>query len=109
MIYFCCDQYRRNAVRGSALNGIDYLEVVDSEAPSEDQRQRLLTVHFVNDLTGSPLTKGNFRVDGGERIRNIQVIDTTPGTEENVLRIEVDSAGDFSKYTLWLVQNHTAR
>jgi hypothetical protein len=105
MIYFCCDQYRRNAVRGSALNGIDYLEVVDSEAPSEDQRQRLLTVHFVNDLTGSPLTKGNFRVDGGERIRNIQVIDTTPGTEDNVLRIEVDNAGDFSKYTLRLVQN----
>lgn len=33
MIYFCCDQFRRSAVRGSALNGIDFVEVVDREPP----------------------------------------------------------------------------
>ena len=34
-LYFCCDERRRDAVRGSALNGIDYLEVVDHDAPNE--------------------------------------------------------------------------
>ena len=33
MIYFCCDERRRNAVRAHAtLNGIDFLEVVDDPA-----------------------------------------------------------------------------
>ena len=32
-LYFCCDERRRDTVRGSALNGIDYLEVVDHDAP----------------------------------------------------------------------------
>ena len=27
MNYFCCDERRRNAIRGTALNGIDFLEV----------------------------------------------------------------------------------
>ena len=50
-LYFCCDERRRDAIRGSALNGIDYLEVVDHDAPNEADRQRLLRVHFVNDIT----------------------------------------------------------
>ena len=32
MIYFCCDQLRRNELVGSAFNGIDYLEVLDDES-----------------------------------------------------------------------------
>ena len=33
MRYFCCDERRREAVRATGvLNGIDFLEVVDSEA-----------------------------------------------------------------------------
>ncbi len=32
LLYFCCDERRRDAIRGSALNGIDYLEVVDHDA-----------------------------------------------------------------------------
>ena len=50
-LYFCCDERRRDAIRGSALNGIDYLEVVDHDAlPNEADRQRFLRVHFVNDI-----------------------------------------------------------
>jgi len=85
MIYFCCDQFRRSAVQGSTLNGIDFLEVMDHDAPTDDERQRLLTLHFVNQLTGPALTKDNFTIKGGERVRNISVINTKPGTEPNTL------------------------
>jgi hypothetical protein len=105
MIYFCSDQFRRSAVRSSALNGIDFIEVIDHEAPTEDQRQRLLTLHFVNDIQGAALTKDNFLIEGGERIRNIVVVDTNPGAEAHTLDVEVDKAGDFSKYTLRLIQD----
>ena len=54
-LYFCCDERRRDAVRGSALNGIDYLEVVDHDAPDEADRQRFLRVHFVNDIVANSL------------------------------------------------------
>lgn len=54
MIYFCCDQFRRAAIGGSALNGIDFVEVVDRDAPSEDMRQRILHVHLVNDPGAGP-------------------------------------------------------
>jgi len=109
MNYFCCDQFRRSAVQGSTLNGIDFLEVMDHDAPTEDQRQRLLTLHFVNQLTGPALTKDNFTIKGGERVRNISVINTKPGTEPNTLVVEVDKPGDFSNYTLHLLKdpNHS--
>jgi hypothetical protein len=107
MIYFCCDRLRRNALEGTALNGIDFLEVVDHDAPTPAERQRILKVHFVNNLAGGPLTKENVRIEGGERIRNIVVQDATPGTghEAAVLTVEVEAPGDFSTYTLRLVQN----
>ena len=41
MIYFCCDERRRNAVKNhGTLNGIDFLEVLDDPADPYDQRQR---------------------------------------------------------------------
>ena len=54
-LYFCCDERRRDAVRGTALNGIDYLEVVDHDAATNADRQRFLRVHFVNDVTPASL------------------------------------------------------
>ena len=43
MIYHCCDALRRNAVAAHpTLNGIDYLEVLDNEAPPGSPRQRTL-------------------------------------------------------------------
>ena len=58
-LYFCCDERRRDAVRGSALNGIDYLEVVDHDALVEADRQRFLRVHFVNDIVANSLATAN--------------------------------------------------
>ena len=46
MIYACCNENRRAAVIGNpALNGIDYLEVLDNEAPAGSPRQQTLLVH----------------------------------------------------------------
>jgi hypothetical protein len=48
VIYLCCDERRRNAVRAFAgLNGIDFLEVVDNDAASSAERQRSLRIHFL--------------------------------------------------------------
>ena len=62
-LYFCCDERRRDAIRGSALNGIDYLEVVDHDAlPNEADRQRFLRVHFVNDIAPNSLAAANVAI-----------------------------------------------
>ncbi len=107
MIYFCCDELRRAELQGGALNGIDFLEVLDHDAPTEAERQRKLFVHFVNPLAGAPLTKDNLRVEGGERLRDIVVTNVTAGVgpDANVLTVEVNQSGDYSIYTLRLVQD----
>ena len=69
------------------LNGIDYLEVT-----SKDQRS--LKLVFVHPVAG--ITRANCRVDGGVRIRGIQVLTATASGNE--LNITVDQAGDFSWY-----------
>ena len=61
-LYFCCDERRRDAVRGSTLNGIDYLEVVDHDALVEADRQRFLRVHFVNDIAANSLAATNVSI-----------------------------------------------
>jgi len=112
MIYTCCDELRRAALADpaqnpSGLNGIDFLEVLDHDAPTKLLRQRLLQVHFVNALSGGPLTRTNVRIEGGERITPILVTQVTPGSgaDANVLTVEVNQPGDFSIYTLRLVQD----
>jgi hypothetical protein len=105
-LYFCCDERRRDAIRGSALNGIDYLEVVDQDAPlPPSNRQRFLRVHFVNDIVPNSLAASNITIAGGERIRPIVILNATIGTgdDADVLTVEVEEAGDFSIYTLSLV------
>ena len=54
MIYACCDERRREAVRAHAtLNGIDFLEVLDDPALPPEARQRTLFVHFLKPLGGA--------------------------------------------------------
>lgn len=110
MIYTCCDELRRAALANPAqnpggLNGIDFLEVVDHDAPTKLLRQRLLNLHFVNNLSGGALAKDNFQIIGGERIAGIVVTNVTPGSAANILTLEVNRPGDFSIYTLQLVQD----
>jgi len=101
IIYACCDENRRNAVAGSALNGIDYLEVVDEPSQPIADRQRTLHVYFINDIVAA-FSADNIRIEGGERIRDIKVI-PDPTASGKRLTVEVDTAGDFSIYTLRLV------
>ena len=80
-VYACCDQNRRSLVRGSAFNGIDWLEVLDLEAPTPALRQRILHLGFVNDPPPAGLTPVNVVISGGERI----VFDGDPRAVEDEL------------------------
>ena len=102
MIYFCCDDRRREAVRRhKTLNGIDYLEV--------DQDEVTLYVHFIKPMTGTTLTPANILIEGGERITNVEATQLTVGTDgagnpPEVLSVQVNAPGDFSIYTLRLIR-----
>ena len=116
MRYFCCDERRLRAVKDAGvLNGIEYLEVSDSEAPP-GLRQRTLFVRLLNGPAG--LTKANVVIEGGERIpvhvEWAQPASPLPAGESpqltaglddpaDVLLIRTDSTGDYSTYTLRLV------
>jgi hypothetical protein len=109
--YACRDERRRrNEIAGRAdVNGIDFVEVWDGPAVPLEERQRTLFVHFVNDPGGLGIVAGNVEIDGGERIRDVRVVDATvtvdprSGSPDPVLVVDVDKPGDFSIYTLRLV------
>jgi len=66
MIYFCCDELRRQEVEEhGTLNGIDFLEVLDDPKLLLKQRQRTLFVHFLNENHLDALTEENLRIEGG--------------------------------------------
>jgi hypothetical protein len=90
---------------GVLLNGIDFLEVIDRDAPSEALRQRLLDVTFIrpdgvvagaNPLLGAD----NFHIEGGSRVRNVRITQVAKGAGDRTLRLTLDRYGDFSAYTL---------
>ena len=117
MRYACCDERRLQAVKeAGARNGIDYLEVSDSEAPSQALRQRTLFVRLLDPAPG--LTTSNVRISGGERI-TVGIEWVAPATAlpagespslvagladlATILLVRTDSQGDYSTYTLSLV------
>ena len=106
----CTDERRRNLVQSHKnpagehdLNGIDYVEISDDD-------QSVLLVHFLG--KAPEVVKGNVRIEGGRRIRGIKAIDPDPEPcsedddlePDNCLRITLNKAGDFSTYTLRLVE-----
>ena len=101
--YLCQNPGRVAAVRAAALaapprlfNGIEYLEVAHG--------QRRLVLHFVHDLASvplAPLLASNIEVRGGVRVRDPAVLSVSAAGD--VLTVEVDRIGDFSRYTLRLV------
>lgn len=123
MIYDCCDTLRRdlvvanNARAGATLlNGIDYLEVLDKDAPANTLPQQTLMVHLL--LGAAGLTADNVQIEGGARIQNIGVDWVVPANAApsayavlvanlpdpaNILFVGTDSNGDHSTYTLRLV------
>lgn len=96
----CRGEQRRQEVRRQRLNGLDYLEVSDD--------QRSLCVHFLGSVPEN-ITKENVRIEGGQRIRDIQVTSVEREIQEDptldsCLRVFVNKPGDFSIYTLRLVE-----
>jgi hypothetical protein len=101
--YFCCDARRREAVRRSAnLNGIDFLEVVDNDATTPADRQRILRVHFLKTPAPRNIVPANVVIDGGERIRDLRA--DRVSYEGEVLVVHLTAYGDFSTYRLRLVE-----
>ncbi|HEV7661590.1 MAG TPA: putative baseplate assembly protein [Allosphingosinicella sp.] len=93
------DRRRRRLFGNHAWNGLDYLDVADD--------QRSLCVHFFGGIPEG-LGPENVRVVGGRRIADIQVVDVRldPSRDEEVddcLRVALDRPGDFSTYSLCLV------
>ena len=95
----------RNAEGEADLNGIDYLEV--------DERQRVLTVFFLGKAPAE-IRKDNVRIEGGARIRDIRVVKIRlcridDPERDDCLKVFVDKPGDFSTYTLKLVNAYGER
>src|SRR5262245_21357266 len=120
MTYACCDQNRRDLVAADpSLNGIDYVEVLDRDAPSGIPRQQTLLVRCLKAVP--KLNPENIRITGGVRIRAVKAqwvasADAVPEVSEQaffsamedpdkLLVIRTDSSGDFSRYTLRLVKS----
>ncbi len=100
----CQDKHkRRHRIRehnaGGKVYGIDYLDVSDDTCT--------LTVYFLGKAPKT-ITKDNVRIEGGRRIRDINVVDVKVHREkgperDDYMRVMVDKPGDFSTYTLRLV------
>jgi hypothetical protein len=126
MIYHCCDPRRRERVLsaiddGMAINGIDFLEVLDREAPGDTPAQRTLLLRFLD--SAPALALENFELSGGERIDDVTLLWVTradapdvalaePGlvtylgtlpNPDQVLVLRTSSVGDYAGYTLRLV------
>ena len=107
MIYACCDENRRAAVLNHpSLNGIDYLEIPDATTLAGQCR---LELHC---LKPAPLnlTTDNVLITGGESITGItatlvKVKAAAAGQASLILEITTSVAGDFSPYTLSLVNS----
>ena len=97
----CQDERRRRAAREQGRNGIDYVEV-------DDLDQHNLCVHLFGQVPEG-IDVPNVRIEGGRRIRDVQVtsVPVEPATDneaDECLRVTVNRPGDFSLYTLRLVE-----
>jgi baseplate J-like protein len=100
--YFCIQQNRRALVlQHPTLNGIDYLEVVDSGP--DCGKQLLLTL--LKDARGLTLDPSQIVIRGGSAKAQVHAVTVLPGTNTTprVVTINLDQAGDFSPYELTLV------
>jgi hypothetical protein len=102
----CRDERRRDDVRVSTLSGLDYVEVVD-------EQQLTLNVFFLGKAPQN-FHPANVVLTGGRRIRDVQIKSVTvkhqssndsanDPTLDDYLEIRVNKAGDFSDYTISLV------
>jgi uncharacterized phage protein gp47/JayE len=122
--YRCQNEKRRQLVKDDPiLNGIDFIEILDLEAPSGSPRQQTLFVHLLKPVPTS-VTRDNVKITGGVRITPVEVLWAIPATTlttppvsaaeqtfftshlgaeaSKVLIVRTDSSGDYSTYQLSL-------
>lgn len=127
--FYCKNKRRLQAVRGhGTLNGIDYLEVLDTEAPPGSPRQRTLLVRTVRPLPAG-IGGDHVRIDGGVRVTPVRVEWAAPASDagalfaagrlsaaerdlfldqpdpDALLVVRTDADGDYTTYRLRLVQD----
>lgn len=130
--YQCDNRKRIGLVRNHAtLNGIDYLEVLDRDAPAGSPKQRTLLVRGLKDFPAPPdaLTADNISISGGVRVTDVKIEWAARGAEidalfadglinsdehtyfgtladpTGLLIVRTNTTGDFSTYTLRLVSS----
>jgi hypothetical protein len=109
--YRCNNEGRRQAVasqKSPKINGIDYLEVKVNGVKGKST----LKLHFIFPLSvppkGTDLTKSSVVIDGGVRVKDIEVDSMEPvKPTSKVVDVIVNSLGDFSTYTLRIVKSKT--
>jgi hypothetical protein len=70
--YLCQSNARREKVRASGYNGIDYLEVLDQDAPSGSPPQQTLLVRCWQEVSAA-LAADDVTIAGGARVTNVGV------------------------------------
>lgn len=105
-VFACCDQNRRAMVRGTAFNGVDWLEVLDHDAPTPALRQRVLRVGFVNNPPPAGLAGDNVAISGGVRITGLRAEKVS--YDGDVLVVQLNGYGDFSPYLFQLLPTGAA-
>lgn len=100
MIQHCCDLRRREATRQSALNGIDFLEVVDNSVPLNPDRQRFLHVHLLKDPAPATYDETNVVVEGPAGLLKVVDVQTGLAPQANVVVVELAAPGDFAFHRL---------
>ena len=103
------DRARRASLRASKRNGLDYLEV------GEVDRHRL-SVFFISKLGAlrDELTAANFVITGGVRVQDlvvtgVEVCEQADPEVDDCALVTVDRIGDFSTYTLCVVESEDGR
>lgn len=123
MIYVCAQLRRLQAVKlAGTLNGIEYVEVRDTDEPVNSLRQRTLYVRLLQPVPAT-LDGANVVLNGGERIHAVPVEWAAPATAlpaslppaekaalldglerpDLVFVVRTTIRGDFSRYRLALV------
>lgn len=116
MRYSCSNSRRLRAVKQAGVtNGIEYLEVRDTDEPTQSLRQRTLFVRLLLPVPAG-MTDANVRIDDGEVIAPISVEWAVPATDasvtalvsdieepDHVLVVRTRQRGDFSRYVMRLV------
>jgi hypothetical protein len=108
MDLICQTDPRRDVVRRMpGRNGLDYVEVDCHDAPT-------LYVYFLGKLppelaVNRPGLERYLRIEGGDRITGLRILDVDPQVQadpelDDYLVVTLDRAGDFSAYTLRLVE-----